>query len=353
VARVVVAAALVLDVVLRHGVVTVDDPIGTKAHRGLLSWDSAWYLDLARHGYHALPDEAVRFFPVLPLVVRGLGAVLGSDAVALLLLANVCALGYLYLLERFLVDDLGSASLAARATWLAALAPVGFVLAMGYTEALAAMAVVGAFWAARRRSWGIAALCALAAGALRPSGLLLGAPLAVEAALAWRSSGGVDRLRSVLATVAPALGALPYLLWVRATYGDALLPFRVQMVDGLRGDTVDPFRATWHAFAGLDGSDIAGGLRGVWVLVFVALLVAGARRLPVSYTVFGAVTLLVAASTEHIGSFERYATAAFPLVVSAALLLPRRRLGAALVVAASAAVMGTYAVLAFLDIYVP
>lgn len=351
-ARLVVGAALLFDAIVRAGTMPARAPIGTAVHRGLLSWDAARYLDLAQHGYGSAANENLRFFPVLPLAVRWLGALLHSDAVALLLISNVAALAFLVLLYRFVGDDLRDPGLARRTVWLAALAPIAFVLVMGYTEPIAGAATVAALWAARRRRWLPAAAAAAFAGALRPSGIFLVVPLLVEALIGLRAAAGSERVRRAIAVVAPALGTAPFLLWVHAVYGNWKLPYDVQQVDGLRGKTISPVTSVWRALHGLDGSDRVLGLRGLWALVFLALLVVAARRLPLSYTALAAVTLVVATATEHIGSLERYAYGAFPFLVAASTLTKRTTVERIVLVTATAA-MASYALLAFLDLYVP
>src|SRR4051812_42091616 len=54
--------------------------------------DGAWYRDIARHGYRALPREAVRFFPLLPALTRAVhGFGLPVDW-SLLVVTNLAAL---------------------------------------------------------------------------------------------------------------------------------------------------------------------------------------------------------------------------------------------------------------------
>ena len=43
-----------------------------ESHDGLFGSDAGWYQTIAAHGYGALPRSATRFFPLLPLLDRGL-----------------------------------------------------------------------------------------------------------------------------------------------------------------------------------------------------------------------------------------------------------------------------------------
>src|SRR4051812_5533086 len=56
---------------------------------GLLSWDADWYRRIAEHGYGGVPRSGLRFFPLYPLVGRGLGwLTAGRVDWALLLVSN-------------------------------------------------------------------------------------------------------------------------------------------------------------------------------------------------------------------------------------------------------------------------
>ena len=86
----------------------------------LARWDAAWYLDIAASGYPAGDDARTAFFPLYPLLVRGLGELAGGSPAASLLAAYLVSLAAL----------LGA--LVARA----ALAPIGRFTRR--TEAIAA-----------------------------------------------------------------------------------------------------------------------------------------------------------------------------------------------------------------------
>jgi len=347
-----VGVALITEVVVRRGATLHKAPVGTAGHRGLLSWDGDWYFRIARHGYDSVGHDGLRFFPLLPLLARGLAPVTGGVGPALIIIAGVASLAFAALLHRLVATDTGDRGLAQRSAWLVSLAPMAFVLVMGYTEALAGALAVAAFLGARQRRWHWAAVAGLLAGALRPSGILLVAPLAWEGARRFGKASGHERAWIVTAVAAPVVGTVPYLAWVQAQYGDWKLPYSVQQADYLRGGWANPIGRVVDALSNLDGGDLVLGLRGVWVLVAGALLIVAARRLPGSYVIFAAVTLVVAASTEHLGSVERYAYGAFPLVVAAATLIEHPDVERA-VLAISGAAMSAYALLAFLDLYVP
>ena len=352
VARTLVVGALLI---ARH----VFDEVGRGARpiqltQGLFAWDGAYYREIAEHGYGGLPTEALRFFPLVPLAARGLGAVLlGHDALALLLIANLSALAFGALLHRLTMQETGNAEAAARAAWFAALFPAASALVMGYADATALALAVGVFLALRSDRFVLAGALGVAAGMTRPLGILLVIPALVEVLRARHGVTIGGWVRRGAAVAGPALGLGAYLAWVGVARDDPWLPFSVQQRPHLRGDFVDPVSRLVDAARDLFGGDRFGsGLHLVWALAFLALLVVVARRLPVSYTAFTAITLIVGLSAENLDSFERYAVGAFPLLVGLALVTGRRPVERLALTLAAGGLVG-YAVLAFFGVSVP
>src|SRR5204863_534819 len=89
------------------------------------------------------------------------------------------------------------------------------------------------------------------------------------------------RRPAVLAAVlAPLAGTAAFLAWVGVKFGDALLPFRVQNIDGLRGHTVSPLATVATAVSNLLTGDLGRHLHFPWVLAAVALVVVLLLRWP-------------------------------------------------------------------------
>ncbi|MGH9030903.1 MAG: hypothetical protein ACRDY4_04200 [Acidimicrobiia bacterium] len=321
--------------------------------QGLFAWDAAFYREIAEHGYGALRD-GLRFFPLVPLLSRGLGVLLaGNDALALLVVANVSALVFGVLLYRLALRETGDAGVAMRAAWFAALFPAATVLVMGYAEATFLAISVAMFLALRSRRWWWAALGGVFAGLTRPAAALLAVPAAIEVARTWGGASSRDRLARIGAVVSPFVGSALYLVWVGREYGDSWLPLRLQNEQQRRGGFANPVTRIIDGFGDLFGGDRFGsGLHVVWALVFVALVVVLAQRLPASYAAYGGTTVLFGLAAENLDSFERYAMSAFPLVLGLALVTGRDEVERPAIVLAGAGLVG-YAVLIFLGRYVP
>jgi hypothetical protein len=322
--------------------------------QGLFACDAAFYRDIAEHGYRAVGDASLRFFPLVPLLARGLGTVfLGHTAFALILVANASALAFGGLLHRLALRETGDPATARRAAWFAALFPAATVLVLGYAEATAMMLGAVVFLGLRSRRFGWAAGAGFLAGLCRPVGVLLVIPAAVEAVREWGSASARERVERVSAVIAPVVGAVVYLAWVGVEFGDFWKPISLQNKATLRGGFQDPVTRTIDAVGDLFGGDRFGsGLHIVWAVVFAALLVVLIRRLPASYSLYAAATLLLGLSAQNLDSFERYCMSAFPFLLALAVVTDRDEVERGALVLAGAGLAG-YAILAFLGISGP
>ncbi len=326
-----------------------------RVHDGLMAWDGGWYRLIADRGYAAAGRQALRFFPLYPLLGRGLGRVpgVGTD-VALVVVANLAALLAMAGLLLLVRHDLGDAALARRSVWLLALAPSAYSLVLAYSDAVLLLGSVVTFLGIRTGRWWWAAAAGLAAGAVRPVGMLLVVPVALELWSRRASLHGTGTVTAAAAAlVAPAVGAGAYLGWVAHRFGDAWLPFTVQQQDGHRGQLAVPFDAMWHdGLAALHGHHLGSAAHLPWIVLCAVLVVVAWRRLPLSYALFASVVLVVSLTSTNLDSFERYALGAFPLVVAASTATSRRPVEYT-VLALSAVAMAGYATLAFLGVVVP
>src|SRR3954449_7134013 len=185
----------------------------------LARWDAVWYLRVAETGYGESEARAA-FFPLYPLLVRGLATPFGASPAALLLAAYAVALsaflGALALLHRLVVLELGQ-PLAHPTLLLLAVFPAALYFGAPYAESLFLLLSVGAFYAARTGRWAWAGACAAGAAATRNSGVFLMLPLA----LIWWSSRERDLAGGAWILVAP-LGLAAFALYLGLAEGDAL-----------------------------------------------------------------------------------------------------------------------------------
>ncbi|WP_322779482.1 hypothetical protein [Frankia sp. Cas4] len=322
---------------------------------GLLGWDAGWYAGIAEHGYAGVGGQGLRFFPLLPLLVRAVAVVPGLGGHTggiLLVLVNMIAFVFVAALAWLARSEGLDPAATSRVVWLASLAPPAFVLVMGYTEALWGLLAVGVFAGLRTRRWELAAVCGLLAGLCRPVGILLVAPAALEALRGLGAVARTDRLRRAAAVLAPAAGFALFGLWAQIAYGDALLPLRLQRQESLHGSSSNPAAVLWAAVRGIIHGQVGTGLHVPWLALSVVLLVVMARTLPASYTLWAALTTAAVLTGSNLDSSERYVYGTFPYLFVVA-GLTRRDDVLRIVLAVCAAMLVVYASLAFLGLYVP
>lgn len=174
----------------------------------LARYDSGWYFQIARFGYHYTPDgrDTIAFFPVYPLLMRYVGRLFGrapSDlyigGVVVSWLAFALAMIGLYKLAAL---DL-SPRRSARVLMLTAVFPFAYFFGAVYTEATFLAACVWTLYAFRTRRWLLGGVCGAVATATRVNGVL------IWPALAWIVWTSVFRDAGTPRTVTQAPSGLP------------------------------------------------------------------------------------------------------------------------------------------------
>ncbi len=200
-------------------------------HNLVTAWerfDALWFLRIATDGYVDGDGSAV-FFPLFPLLIRGLSPILGGHPLAAgFLVSHAATFGSMVALY-FLTTGEFDERTARRTVLYLALFPTSFFLLAPYSESLFLLLALVSLWAARRRWWWAAGLAGAAASATRNLGVLLVIPLAVEAVHQWRERRNTRHLVVALSWSAlAAAGALAYLAYWQWTAGDALAPIHQQ-----------------------------------------------------------------------------------------------------------------------------
>ncbi len=303
--------------------------------KALLSWDAHFYNLIARGDYDAVAADGARFFPLYPLLGRWLSPLFGGrDDVALVVIGNLAALAGAVVLcqlaREVLADRPGllgphdggvaadADAVGLRSAWMVAIVPAAVVFVWPYTEGLALLVTSAALLALHRRAWWWVAAFALAAGALRPTGLLLGVPILIEV-LTVRPRPKV--LPALAALAGAAVGLVASLAYVGDATGSWLAAWEQQRP--IRGDFRNPLlRAAESVWGLVHNTDTE--LVPFVVMWCLLLVVAVRRRQPWSWIGFSAATLLVALAAQTIDSIGRYGLLAVPLVIALAQWSDRR-----------------------------
>jgi hypothetical protein len=298
-------------------------------------WDAVWYLAIARGGYDEPPSAA--FFPLYPLLMRGLG----GSVLAAIVVSTVCFFAALVALHALTRLELGVD--AARWTVLAlAFSPMAFFFSAVYSESLFLALSVGAVLAARRDRWAWAGVLGALAAATRSTGVLV---LVALVLLGWREAR--PRQLAWLALVPVGLVAFP--LWLGLTGHDWQAPFDAQQVwfrewAGPLGGVWDGAVAAWagvrqlvsgsttHLYFPIAGGDPFAIARinlalFAWVPLVAVALVGVLRRLPLAYAAYAVAALAVPLSypvaPQPLMSLPRFVLVVFPLWMWLGSLLAR------------------------------
>jgi hypothetical protein len=303
-----------------HVEVSVQMEHGGTLRDLLTQWDGFWYRFIAEHGYSSpTPDLAAAFFPVYPLLVRGVAFVVRDLQVASLIVSNGCLLAAALLFIRLLrldYDDL----ICRRAVIFLMFNPVSFFLSAAYTESTFLLLSIGALLAARQGKWLVAGLCGACLSATRAPGLVIGAPLFAEYVLQWRERGAELRafLRPRLLWLAllPA-GLVLYMLHLHFLRGDFFLPMHAQ-VRGWEKTLAFP----WQTFL-WPNSFPASHVPLYQAIVGGAIILTAAGfflKIRATYLVYAVVALLFYLAWGSLEGLPRYVSILFPIHIILAML---------------------------------
>lgn len=323
-------------------------------------FDSGFYLNIASHGYWPASTLYNRpnwvFYPLYPLLIAGLARLLGgsSDAfpIAGVLISNGAGVGmsiYFYLLVS---QELGS-KIAGRALLYLALFPLAFFLSAIYTESLLLCCSIAAIYYARQQRWWLAGLCGGLAALTRLQGVALIAPLAWEYLRVlsarhapvgstwpgklsaqirlrlraycyglWQAAHRFHNWRQALALVLVPTGLLIFMLYGQLAIGDFFATFHASKW-GWGRQLSSPVRllvySVLHPILGQPLNWNFWLLNIVAALAFLAVILWSLRRLPVIYTLYTAVTVLLPLSSNSLNSLARYYLLVFPAFILLAL----------------------------------
>jgi hypothetical protein len=294
--------------------------------RNLLArWDTFYYLDIATRGYQwngdAFEGQNVVFFPLFPLLMQGVGTLIGGHPLlAGLIVSLVAFLLALIYFWRWTADRLG-AEVATGAVWLLSAFPLGVFFSAAYTESLYLLIVVAACYHAERLQFARSAGVGFLAGLVRPNGLLLSIPIAwmafvadgprseetaKTAEFAESSTSAISARRAIARAapvIAPVLGVLCYCAYLGWRFGDPIAWYRGQAAWGRPGQTA------LEPASSIDLWWLADALPLTFVLGSIAPVT---RLLGAAYGLFIAVNVAPPLLRHGLMSLGRFSSVMFP-----------------------------------------
>lgn len=319
--------------------VSLSDEPGLSAYmRALCRWDCSWYLGIAEKGYEGFPipnrSNVGRwaFFPLYPLLVRGLGNLSSLPLLRAAVLASMAAayaacLAAWPLLER---------DLRAYALYSAFLlgGPLSFQFTSVLTEPLFVLLTSCVFLALKRPNYLAAGAFSALLSATRLVGVFIVVATVIRmyqdyrshhptAALASFPAWVLARPRLLVAILVSPLGLFAYMLFLHVTVGDGFAFVHVQRAFGRVAG--NPVLYLWEGISAMPKGGFlpsAPQWSALAVIVGLALCAVLAVRRQYEAALFCALCIVLPMIT-NLSSMVRYVGALAPLIMLSAQLMSR------------------------------
>jgi len=297
--------------------------------------DASHYLYLAENWYSTdmASSDALRlvFFPLYPLLVRGLGFIIGDYFVSGLIISVLSFSLAAYLLFRLASLDM-SAGGAFRVLKYLCILPAAIWFNSPMTESLFLLLSVGCFYAMRKKRYLIACLIAMLASASRVVGVVLMVPLIFEMVIdlvTAKKSGeriALKTLEFVGELLIVPLGFVSYLVLNQVISGSPLTFLTIQSEHW--GQHISFFINTVryqcdYLLRYLADNDIEHAV-GLWIPNIIAIfgslgiMAISAKRLRPSYVAYFIAYFILSTGTSWLLSAPRYLVVCFPIALALA-----------------------------------
>lgn len=293
--------------------------------RPFVHWDAVWWLSVAEVGYVADPqlkaEQNVVFYPLFPLLIRGVNRLGVPLVLASLIVVNGLMLIATSLLYRLVWRRSGVA--AARWTlafWLTF--PTAFFGVVPYSEAVLAVLSVLAMQALLDQKYISSGLWCGLASAIKNQGVIIGGALLIPFLT------GPRRVRALVGMLCSGLGLLAYMGYLYLEYGDPFLFVTIQKA--WRPNLGNPNPLHW--ILGLVKSSLhsiqlmlssrsepiqfyGGRLLDPWLGWWMILWLPSVRRWHNGLFLSSVVMVLLPLSTGTVASLGRYVWVILPVFV--------------------------------------
>ena len=298
--------------------------IAAVNHLSLLSilyaWDGNYYLLITLNGYPTKinPSSPLAFFPLLPMLGRGLAIVTRMPINwTLPIVVTVFGAGA-GVLATVLVADRFGVRRGRQAGMLLVLFPGAFVIGMAYADGLAVTLSLATFVALSRRRWLHAGHPRALATACLP---LVAIPLFVVALWVALSA---RRARALLAPALVPVGILAYFGYLWAHVGSAFTWERVQRTDWNVHVALPWVPPTGFTSYGMRTPESSAVTITCVVLIVIGIAALICQRAPMWWTLFATVVVVSVTLDATTWIEPRFVFDAFPIVLGLGAATPRR-----------------------------
>lgn len=268
----------------------------------LSNWDGGHFLGIAEYGYREKFQYA--FFPLYPLVIRGFSQLTKDYLLAGVFVSALSGFLGMQLLYKLVAADFEK-KIAGKVILALLFFPTSFFFLTVYSEGLFFFLVIASFLFLKKRNLFWATIFASLASATRLAGLALVLALLVDVYV----TEGISR-KNAFVLLAPA-GFLIYCWYLYTQTGDPLYFISAE--------------AHWQRSVSLPGLNFLAGIKNsnflelLFAIFGVGLVFRSFRFLPVSYSIYGLVSLLLPLFTPSLTSIPRFLLPIFPVFILIAL----------------------------------
>jgi Gpi18-like mannosyltransferase len=261
-------------------------------------FDGLWYLKIARDGYFFDPSRqsSIAFAPLFPMLMRLVGGVFGSSDAAFVMAGILISIFSLLVALIFIcatTRELFGDRAARRTAWYVLICPGTLYLSAVYPMSLMVAIGAASLWYARHERWRLACAIGMLAPLARPDGILLLFPLFLEAG----RSKQVYRRHLCLLVIPLMSGVWLGAQWI--AFGTPLA-----FIEAQKMWEPSPFITVVHSSRAVLILGIAA--------FFVLLTVLGWFRLPMSFSLYSSLFLMVMLTSGRLWSLPRFVVILFP-----------------------------------------
>ena len=285
-------------------------------------WDGGHFYNISKFGYFG-PNEYA-FFPLFPLLIKIISFLfLGNHLLSGLLIANVLYLAFLYTFFRLINLKFGQKT-AVASLFTVVLFPTSFFSVAFYSESLFLILTALTLLLIERNKPYLASITIILASLTRFVGIFLALPLIFYLLKSIDFKLRKIDLRFLLIPISLS-GILGYGTYLYLKFKDPLYFFTVQST--WHRSVVNPLSTIYSYFSQNFASKPYNDYLDIIVTVsFVLILIAGVKKIPLSWILFGLLVVIVPASSGTLTSMPRYVLASLPTFVLIGMFLKDRKI---------------------------
>ena len=279
----------------------------------LTNWDGRHFISIAQFGY--LEKFQYAFFPLYPILINYLNKIIDNYSATALFISISCSYLALHFLFKLISIDF-SKQVAEKTILFTLFFPVSFFLFMAYSEGLFFLLAILTFYFLRQNRLLAATIAAVLIGATRITGLAVIFAFILEVIL----TQGINR-RNWFILLSP-LGFFIYCLYLFIQTSEPFY-FITAETHWQRQLTI-PGISLWDGINSLLRQPLTGQYMLILDLVAaifgLGLILRSFRFLPVPYSIFGLLSILLPLFTSSLTSMPRFLLPIFPIFLTLALV---------------------------------